>query len=108
MGTDFNYFLVHTIYNSSEQLFFCTYLYFSAKSTDWQDWYGPSGRYVKHYDINKIKSSQAYAALSDIGRNLPSVRRILELRKNATIYCQKEDKNSSSNILSTVVMVVEF
>ena len=63
---------------------------------------------MKHYDINKIKSSQAYAALSDIGRNLPSVRKILELRKNATIYCQKEDKNSSSNILSTVVLVVEF
>ena len=84
------------------------HLYFSAKSTDWQDWYGPSGRYVKHYDINKIKSSPAYAALSDIGRNLPSVRKILELRKNATIYCQKEDKNSSNYILSTVVLVVEF
>ena len=82
-------------------------LYVSAKSTEWQDWFGPSGRYVKNYDINKIESSQAYAALSDIGRNLPFVRKILELRKNATIYCQKEERNSSINILSKVVLVVE-
>lgn len=48
------------------------------------------------------------AALSDIGRNLPSVRKILELRKNATIYCQKKDENSNSNILEVVALGVEF
>lgn len=44
----------------------------SAISIEWQDWYGPSGRYVKNYDISEIKSSLAYTALR--GKNFSSFR----------------------------------
>ena len=65
--------------------------------TDWAGWYGPSGRYVKTYDINKVESSLVHKALIKIGRHLPPVQEIESLRTQATIMCGAAAKQGNSS-----------
>ena len=62
--------------------------FFTASKADWSGWYGPSGRYIRKYDIHKIRESPAFTTLKAMGtRDLPSGQKMAQIRDAATIHC---------------------